>query len=88
MSQCSECRCDLPGFQALCQPCYDRHYAELGQNPKRFLRRLTRRSALILVGVCVFSVLRVRIGRYIDPYPVTNSAALIIGLVWARSRFI
>ena len=92
MSQCSQCRCDLPDFQELCQPCYDRRYASLGQKSKPFVKRLTIRSALIFGAAFAYSLFRVRIGRYIDPYPLTIGAALIIGfaggsiLVYLDSR--
>lgn len=35
MPKCSDCRCDLPGFETLCSKCYDAKYARMGR-PKAF----------------------------------------------------
>lgn len=39
MSQCPDCGCDLPSFQALCSECYDARYVEVGR-PKSLLESI------------------------------------------------
>jgi hypothetical protein len=39
MSQCPDCGCDLPSFQALCSKCYDARYVEVGR-PKSLLESI------------------------------------------------
>lgn len=37
MPRCSDCDCDLPGFETLCSKCFAARYSELGR-PKSFLQ--------------------------------------------------
>jgi hypothetical protein len=39
MPQCSDCHCDLPGFETLCSKCLEARYSELG-HPKSVLESM------------------------------------------------
>jgi hypothetical protein len=41
MPTCSECRCDLPGFETLCSKCFDTRYSEF-DHPESLLQSLRR----------------------------------------------
>ena len=75
MSQCPDCGCDLPSFQALCSKCYDARYAEVGRpksllesirgggsNPRRQQVIEDRIKSTALVAGMVFCCYRPRFG--------------------------
>jgi hypothetical protein len=39
MPRCSDCHCELPGFETLCSKCFEARYSELGR-PKSFLQSM------------------------------------------------
>ena len=45
MSWCQNCRCDLPGFETLCQKCYAESYAEVG-HPQSWWQSIVFRITL------------------------------------------
>ena len=96
MPRCSDCHRDLPpGFQTLCQECYDAKYAQIGRpkRPKSFRERLTRRNVLLFLGtyagVYLYLALRktldMNVFHLADPMPIKLMA--MVALVMASIAF-
>jgi len=75
MSQCPDCGCDLPGFQTLCEKCYEARYTVMGQprRSKSFRERLTRDNVIFFLVTFVFVFLEFRFDtrRWVPPFTGT-----------------
>jgi hypothetical protein len=90
MPRCSSCHSEIPGFQTLCQKCYDTEYARIShrRGPKTLRERLTRRSALFAVFIYAYAFVVFRTAEFhLNTHPMPTKTAALSALLFASFAF-
>ena len=90
MPRCSSCNREIPGFQTLCQKCYDTEYARIShpRGPKTLRERLTRRSVLFALFIYAYSFVVFRTAEFhLYTHPMPTKTAALSAVLFASLAF-
>ncbi len=85
MSRCPYCRCEVAGFQTLCQRCWEKYGGTGPAKPwlPKGLPRLARDNILAFLFVFAFGSLVFRFDPPLFHYPSSTKVAGLIALLFA-----